>query len=98
MVQLRSQYCHEHAIGLTHLYNEMDDGGFRDLANCHLNLDRAVVAAYGWPVPIAQDSQELVRSLSIRNKSIIDGAPYQPFPNHATRIEGTFIIDEDPRG
>ena len=59
IVHLRSQHCAEGGFGLTHLYNVMDDGGYRDLAACHLRLDRAVTACYGWSVKFAQDRGEL---------------------------------------
>ena len=76
----RSELCAEHQIGLTKLYNLMDEGGFADLKKLHLDLDRAVVAAYGWPESIAQDGAELVRLLTERNQEIAEGArPYAPF-------------------
>jgi len=76
----RSALCLEHGIGLTRLYNLMDDGAFTDLRLLHLELDRAVVAAYGWPAAVAQDSTELVRLLTERNREIAVGErPYAPF-------------------
>lgn len=78
----RSELCREHDIGLTKLYNLMDDGAFADLRALHLELDRAVVAAYGWPESIAQDGPELVRRLTERNQEIAEGRrPYDPFPD-----------------
>lgn len=53
---------------------------FTDLKALQLELDRAVVAAYGWPESIAQDGAELVRLLTERNKEIAEGPrPYAPF-------------------
>ena len=76
----RSELCAEHQVGLTRLYNLMDEGAFTDLKALHLALDRAVVAAYGWPESIAQDGAELVRLLTERNKEIAEGPrPYAPF-------------------
>ena len=76
----RSELCAEHQIGLTKLYNLMDEGAFTDLKALHLALDRAVVAAYGWPESIAQDGAELVRLLTERNQEITEGRrPYAPF-------------------
>lgn len=76
----RSALCVEHGIGLTKLYNLMDDGGFADLRALHLALDRAVVAAYGWPAAVAQDDAELVRLLTERNREIAQGErAYAPF-------------------
>ena len=52
----------------------MDDGAFADLRLLHLELDRAVVAAYGWPAVVAQDDLELVRLLTERNREVAAGA------------------------
>lgn len=76
----RSALCAEHRIDLTKLYNLMADGAFADLRPLHLALDRAVVAAYGWPGTIAQDDPELVRRLTERNRETSEGMrPYAPF-------------------
>ena len=76
----RSELCREHNMGLTKLYNLMDDGAFTDLRALHLELDRAVVAAYGWPESVAQDGPQLVRLLTERNQEIAEGdRPYNPF-------------------
>jgi len=76
----RTALCAEHQIGLTKLYNLMDEGGFADLKRLHLALDRAVVAAYGWPESAAQDGAEVVRLLTERNQEIVEGRrPYAPF-------------------
>jgi hypothetical protein len=93
MVQLRSQHCTEGGFGLTHLYNVMDDGGYRDLAACHLRLDRAVVACYGWPRAVAQDRAELVAHLTRLNAEIVAGRSYAPFPKRrepGSAVEQTF--------
>lgn len=77
----RSELCVEHSMGLTKLYNLMDDGAFADLASLHNSLDVAVAAAYGWPASAAQDAPELVRRLTALNRQIVEGSrPYQPFP------------------
>jgi hypothetical protein len=76
----RSELCVEHNIGLTKLYNLMDDGAFTDLADLHKALDVAVVNAYGWPTSIAQNGPELVRRLTDLNREIVEGSrPYNPF-------------------
>ena len=76
----RTELCAEHQIGLTKLYNLMDDGAFTDLKALHLALDRAVAAACGWPESVAQDGPELVRLLTERNREISEGVrPYAPF-------------------
>ena len=76
----RSELCVEHGMGLTRLYNLMDDGGFADLAVLHRRLDEAVAAAYGWPASAAQDPAELVRRLTALNQEIAeDRRSYTPF-------------------
>lgn len=76
----RSELCIEHEIGLTALYNLMDDGAFADLAILHKRLDIAVAAAYGWPKSVAQNPSELVRRLTELNRQIIaDEHLYSPF-------------------
>jgi hypothetical protein len=76
----RSELCREHKMGLTALYNLMDEGGFTDLAALHKKLDVAVAAAYGWPASVAQDSAELVRRLTALNREIVmSGRSYNPF-------------------
>lgn len=76
----RSQLCLEHDMGLTALYNLMEDGGFADLAALHKKLDIAVAAAFGWPASVAQNAEELVARLTERNKLIATGErAYSPF-------------------
>ena len=77
----RSALCIEHDMGLTKLYNLMDDGGFADLAVLHRQLDRAVADAYRWSKSVAQDPERLVQLLTERNREIAEGRrPYDPFP------------------
>jgi len=76
----RSELCLEHQLGLTALYNLMDDGGFTDLAALHKKLDVAVATAYGWPASVAQNPAELVTRLTALNREIVEGGrPYNPF-------------------
>ncbi len=76
----RSELCREHSMGLTALYNLMEDGGFRDLAALHRELDVAVATAYGWPASVAQDPTELVRRLTDLNRQIVQRErAYDPF-------------------
>ena len=88
LYERRSALCLEHNIGLTKLYNLMDDGAFADLATLHKRLDEAVAAAYGWPRPVAQDPVELVARLTQLNRDITDGTrPYAPFPIEASATQ-----------
>jgi len=45
----RSEICQAEQIGLTKLYNAMDDGAWADLKRLHQQLDESVAACYGWP-------------------------------------------------
>lgn len=80
VVARRSEICLEREIGLTKLYNEVDDGAYRDLKELHVALDEAVAAAYGWPASAAHDPQESNRLLLELNREIAAGrVPYDPF-------------------
>jgi hypothetical protein len=80
LYERRSALCIEHNMGLTKLYNLMDEGGFQDLKALHKDLDESVAEAYGWPKAVAQDSAELVARLRALNREITEGTrPYSPF-------------------
>lgn len=67
-------------LGLTELYNRIDDGAYEDLVKLHRQLDEAVVAAYHWPVAIAQDGEELKHRIWTLNQQIGQGlGEYHPF-------------------
>lgn len=76
----RQEICAERQIGLTKLYNELDDGAYRDLRELHRSLDEAVAAAYGWPKKAAHDPAESNRRLLELNRRIAAGeVEYRPF-------------------
>jgi hypothetical protein len=76
----RSEICAEREIGLTSLYNQMDDGAWADLRELHRELDEAVAVAYGWPRSVAHDPAETNRRLLELNRAITAGEiPYDPF-------------------
>jgi len=80
LIARRSEICLERQIGLTKLYNEVDDGAYRDLRELHDALDEAVAAAYGWPASAAHDPQESNRLLLELNRAITAGEiDYSPF-------------------
>jgi hypothetical protein len=80
VVARRQEICLERQIGLTKLYNEIDDGAYRDLAKLHRELDEAVAAAYGWPKRAAHDPEESNRRLLELNRRIVAGeVEYAPF-------------------
>ncbi|MEX0675229.1 MAG: hypothetical protein WD067_10670, partial [Gaiellaceae bacterium] len=76
----RSEICLDRGIGLTRLYNEVDDGAYRDLRDLHTALDEAAAAAYGWPKSAAHDPAESNRRLLELNEAIAAGrVDYSPF-------------------
>ena len=80
LLERRSEICLSEEIGLTKLYNAVDEGAWRDLAVLHRELDEAVAACYGWPASVAHDDAELVRRLTELNREIAEGRrPYDPF-------------------
>jgi len=80
LIARRSEICLERQIGLTKLYNQMDDGAWADLRRLHRELDEAVAAAYGWPRRIAQDPAETNARLLELNRAIAAGErEYDPF-------------------
>jgi hypothetical protein len=80
LISLRSQISLKQNIGLTRLYNEIDDGAWKRLRELHDGLDEAVALAYGWPASVAHDPDETNRRLLELNRAIGAGdVPYQPF-------------------
>lgn len=81
LMQRRQLLCIEHEIGLNHLYNRIDEGAFEALRALHEQLDRATVAAYGWPAGLVHDLRERNRLLYERNREITQGAvpAYEPY-------------------
>lgn len=80
LIARRSTIGIERGIGLTTLYNQMDEGAWRDLAALHSELDQLVAEAYGWPASIAQDADETNRRLLELNQKIAAGEiAYDPF-------------------
>lgn len=76
----RSGICQEQGLGLTDLYNLMDEGGFRDLDDLHESLNGEVAAAYGWPKRVARDPLEIRARLAELHREIVSGRkPYDPF-------------------
>ncbi len=68
-------------MGLTTLYNHLDDGAFAGLADRHRQLDRAVATAYGWPTASAsEDPNATNERLLALNFAIAAGEQtYTPF-------------------
>jgi hypothetical protein len=67
-------------IGLTELYNAVEDGAWRPVADLHRRLDVAVLEAYGWPASLREDPLDLKRRLAERHAAIVAGEiAYEPF-------------------
>lgn len=80
VIARRQEICLERQIGLTKLYNEVDEGAYQDLKGLHRHLDEAVAAAYGWPKGAAHDSADSNRRLLDLNHAIADEkVEYRPF-------------------
>lgn len=80
VIARRQEVCLREQIGLTTLYNRVDDGAYTAVKAAHRELDVAVAAAYGWPPGVAQDDDELVRRLLDLNRQIAAGQRlYDPF-------------------
>lgn len=79
VVDRRSDICIQERIGLTTLYNRVDEGAWSDLRQLHRRLDAAVAAAYGWSVGDAHDSATTNDLLLSLNARIAAGElPYDP--------------------
>jgi hypothetical protein len=80
LLACRSEICQDEQIGLTKLYNAVDDGAYADLKALHRELDTAVADCYGWPKSVAKDDQEIVHRLTELNRQIATGErDYRPF-------------------
>jgi hypothetical protein len=65
--ETRSRLCAEHNVGLTDLYNRMEEGGFQSLAARHAALDLAVIDSYGWAPRDVDSPEAMNRGLLARN-------------------------------
>ncbi|MDQ3676124.1 MAG: hypothetical protein M3401_04855 [Actinomycetota bacterium] len=80
LLDLRTTLCREHEIGLTVLYNHLDEGGYSALRAVHRDLDLAVLAAYGWSSALLDDTRRRNRALLDLNSAILAGkAASSPF-------------------
>ncbi|MBK8294288.1 MAG: hypothetical protein IPK93_05745 [Solirubrobacterales bacterium] len=80
LLKRRSEICFEKQIGLTTLYNQVDDEAWQDLAKAHRKLDEAVAKAYGWPAKVAHDPLEIKARLARKHAEIMkDPDSYSPF-------------------
>jgi hypothetical protein len=79
LIDRRQAICVENEIGLTDLYNRVDEGAWSELSDLHRQLDEAVARAYGWDRAVAHDQLEIKARLAELHARIVDGAPYEPF-------------------
>ena len=84
IIKRRQAICAESKIGLTALYNLVDQGAYEDLKVLHGELDEAVAEAYGWSKAVAHEDDEMVRRLLELNREITAGeSTYDPFGTQA---------------
>jgi hypothetical protein len=79
LIDRRQAICVENEIGLTDLYNRVDEGAWSEIAEFHRRLDEAVADAFGWERAVAHDPLEPKARLAALHASIVGGAPYAPF-------------------
>jgi hypothetical protein len=79
LIERRQAICVEKEIGLTVLYNQVEEGAWAHLADLQRHLDEAVARAYGWPASVAHDSVEAKARLADLYRQIGEGLSYEPF-------------------
>lgn len=80
LVDRRATISAKRQIGMTQLYNELDDGAYRELHALHASLDEALADAYRWPASAAHDPADSNRRLLELNRQIAARAvAYHPF-------------------
>jgi hypothetical protein len=76
----RTEICIAENIGLTKLYNLVDEGAWTEISTLHQKLDHAVADCYGWPISMSQNEAALVERLAKLNLEIGNGTrSYEPF-------------------
>jgi hypothetical protein len=99
VIARRQEICSAEQIGLTKLYNLIDEGAYADLRSAQLELDEAVAAAYGWPKQVAQDEGEIVHRLLALNAEIAGGRrDYAPFGTARQIVQPTLDAYADEVG
>jgi hypothetical protein len=93
IIKRRQEICAASAIGLTALYNQVDEGAYADLKALHRKLDEAVAEAYGWPQAAAYNSDAIVQRLLELNRAIAAGTrAYDPFGTQAVTTAEMFLL------
>ncbi len=91
MVECRARACESVGHGLTRVYNTMDQGGHRELRSAHLELDAAVLEAYGLTLKHLDDPRGLLNELYDLNLAAAKDPDYKPFGSRTEIAE----LDED---
>lgn len=80
LIETRQAVTMRENIGLTTLYNAVDEGAWQDIARLHHDLDIEVLKAYGFPLSLRGDPLELKARLAALYAEIQAGQrPYAPF-------------------
>ncbi len=79
LLERRQAICAREEVGLTDLYNRIDEGAWAEVAALHRELDAAVGRAYGWPTAVAHDPLETKARLAALHAEIAAGRTYDPF-------------------
>jgi len=79
LIDRRQAICVEKRVGLTVLYNQVEEGAWAGLADLHRQLDEAVARAYGWPASVAHDPIEAKARLADLYGQIGAGLSYESF-------------------
>lgn len=90
LIELRTNLCAVHHVGLTTLYNQVEDGAHRNLIAAHEALDSAVLSAYGWPT--SESWPEVRARLYTLNATVTaDPTIYRPFSAASTHAPPTLF-------
>ncbi|MBK5232632.1 MAG: class I SAM-dependent DNA methyltransferase [Thermoleophilia bacterium] len=73
VIERRQEICVQGNMGLTDLYNQIEDGAWDDLSTLHAQLDEAVLAAYGWNDLEVGDHPSVNQHLYELNRRITEG-------------------------
>ncbi len=80
IIERRQEICAQDGLGLTNLYNSVEEGAYQDMKALHLKLDEAVAEVYQWPKAVAHNDDEMVQRLLKLNREIAAGErTYDPF-------------------
>jgi restriction-modification enzyme MmeI-like protein len=80
LIAMREALCVEADVGLTTLYNRLDEGAYDELRTLHRELDLAVIAAFGWEASVLEDVRERnLRLYDLNARTLSGDLPYTPF-------------------